>query len=43
MAMTFSENISSIEPKENENLYCHDLPSKPLAGMGKVLVTSGAD
>ena len=42
MAMTFSENISSIEPKENEYLYCHDLPSKPLAGMGKVLVTGAS-
>ena len=39
MAMTFSENIASIEAKEDKNLYCHDLPSKPLAGMGKVLVT----
>ena len=42
MALTFSENIAPIEAKEDKNLYCHDLPSKPLAGMGKVLVTGAS-
>jgi hypothetical protein len=27
---------------ENENLFCHDLPSKPQSGIGKVLVTGAS-
>ena len=33
---------SSRQAWENENLFCHDLPSKPQSGIGKVLVTSAS-
>ena len=33
---------SSKEPWENENYFCHDLPSKPQVGIGKVLVTGAS-
>ena len=31
-----------MELWRNENLFCHDLPSTPCAGMGKVLVTGAS-
>jgi uncharacterized protein YbjT (DUF2867 family) len=42
MAMAHPETNSSFQPMEDKNLYCQDLPSKPLAGMGKVLVTGAS-
>jgi len=33
---------SSKQAWENENLFCHDLPSKPQSGIGKVLVTGAS-
>jgi uncharacterized protein YbjT (DUF2867 family) len=35
-------NKSSMRPWEDESLLCHDLPSKPRAGLGKVLVTGAS-
>src|SRR3990170_3531390 len=32
----------SRQARENENLFCHDLPSKPQPGIGKVLVTGAS-
>ncbi len=40
--MSFSKTLSSMEGKEDKNLYCHDLPSKPLASVGRVLVTGAS-
>jgi len=42
MFTAFSETRSSFQPMEDKNLYCQDLPSKPIAGMGKVLVTGAS-
>jgi uncharacterized protein YbjT (DUF2867 family) len=42
MAIIDPEKKPSFPPLEDKNLYCHDLPSKPLAGMGKVLVTGAS-
>jgi uncharacterized protein YbjT (DUF2867 family) len=36
------EKNSSPQQGEDQNLYCQDLPSTPLAGMGKVLVTGAS-
>lgn len=35
-------NELSIQPWKNKNLFCHDLPSKPQPGIGKVLVTGAS-
>ena len=40
--MAHPETNSFLQPLEDKNLYCQDLPSKPLAGMGKVLVTGAS-
>src|SRR4030042_306566 len=32
----------SLPPREETDLFCHDLPSRPLAGMGKILVTGAS-
>jgi uncharacterized protein YbjT (DUF2867 family) len=42
MAIPHSEKSSSFQQDEDKNLYCQDLPSTPLAGMGKVLVTGAS-
>ena len=42
MAIPHPEKNSSFQQGEDKNLYCQDLPSKPLAGMGKVLVTGAS-
>lgn len=31
-----------LEPWSDKNLFCHDLPSKPFAGIGKILVTGAS-
>ena len=40
MAVTLSDYNSSLQSREE--LFCHDLPSAPLAGMGKILVTGAS-
>jgi len=40
--MAHPETNSSIPPRQDNDLYCRDLPSTPLAGMGKVLVTGAS-
>jgi uncharacterized protein YbjT (DUF2867 family) len=42
MPILHPEKSSSFQQGEDKNLYCQDLPSKPLAGMGKVLVTGAS-
>ncbi len=42
MAMAHPETNSFFQPKEDKDLYCRDLPSRPLASMGKVLVTGAS-
>ena len=39
---TDSEKISSLQPSGDKILYCQDLPSKPSAAVGKVLVTGAS-
>ncbi len=40
--MIHSKTISSFPSIENHHLYCQDLPSTPVVGMGKVLVTGAS-
>jgi uncharacterized protein YbjT (DUF2867 family) len=40
--MAHPETNSSFQLMEDKDLYCRDLPSMPLAGMGKVLVTGAS-
>ncbi len=42
MTIPYPEKNPSFPPLEDKDIYCHDLPSKPLAGMGKVLVTGAS-
>ncbi|MHB9097777.1 MAG: NAD(P)H-binding protein, partial [Syntrophales bacterium] len=42
MTTTLSGDSVSFQPGEDHDLFCHDLPSKPLAGMGTVLVTGAS-
>ena len=42
MAVSHPEKGSSFQRGEDKNLYCQDLPSIPLAGVGKVLVTGAS-
>lgn len=42
MAATLSESKSPLPSREENNLFCHDLPSMPLAEMGKILVTGAS-
>lgn len=34
--------IQPLPPRELSDLFCHDLPSRPLAGTGKILVTGAS-
>jgi uncharacterized protein YbjT (DUF2867 family) len=40
--MAHSETSASLQPMEDKNLYCRDLPSTPIASLGKVLVTGAS-
>ncbi|MHB8908296.1 MAG: SDR family oxidoreductase [Syntrophales bacterium] len=42
MTKSLSGGGISLQPGEDHDLFCHDLPSKPLAGMGTVLVTGAS-
>ncbi len=40
--MADSETSSSFQPLEDKNLYCQDLPCKPIATLGTILVTGAS-
>jgi uncharacterized protein YbjT (DUF2867 family) len=42
MTTNVSGDNVSFQPGEDHDLFCYNLPSKPLAGMGKVLVTGAS-
>jgi uncharacterized protein YbjT (DUF2867 family) len=42
MNITSTENNVPVQLRGDSDLFCHDLPSKPQAGMGKVLVTGAS-
>jgi uncharacterized protein YbjT (DUF2867 family) len=42
MAIIISSDHSSLESQEPDSLFCYDLPSKPLIGLGKILITGAS-
>ena len=42
MAVILSDDYPSLQTPEADSLFCHDLPSQPLIGMGKILVTGAS-
>lgn len=42
MGVILSDDHSSFQSPEADSLFCHDLPSQPLIGAGKILVTGAS-
>jgi uncharacterized protein YbjT (DUF2867 family) len=42
MAIIISSDHSSLESQEPDSLFCYDLPSRPLIGLGKILITGAS-
>jgi uncharacterized protein YbjT (DUF2867 family) len=42
MAVASSGSQTFFQPSDENPLFCHDLPSRPLPGMGKILVTGAS-
>jgi len=42
MVVILSDDHTAFQSLEADSLFCHDLPSQPLTGMGKILVTGAS-